>query len=510
MTPHDTYLELAAIAIDFPLAPSERGRLEQHLAGCPACARRASAFRGDALALGHLPAVILPERRGAEILAAALHSGAVRHPLRLLVLAALLGLLLVGSLAVGAQLLRNPEDELSVVVLPVPTATPGPEASGSPAPSASAGPHASPVVPASALAWEELGTLNQAGVKGLVAFDGGYVAYGTTDALGPVAWFSADGRTWEATPLAGKHLNCPTWGPPGDEFVPDAEVTTGATNGRQVLLAGAEQLFTDAACSNAGSSVRMVAWVSSDGRTWQRSDGFAPGTTNARVAGAWPVGDGWHVTDEFSGQADPSSAEVWASPDGLAWERAAVALRHTTAAVAPLAIGPDGALIVNERGQQGGPFFGLAAWVGGVWRDVTPPEQCAGEPSIVLPPLAAGSGSWLIAAEQGLCSSADLAGMVGLPPPRGDVGHDLGAGPDAVRDPGLGLRGLWHLRPASSLGQRPEYGRADVGRAWISCPGLPPGRRPGRRDRARCRRDRLAARRRPARGDARAERPRIV
>ena len=63
MKPHDTFLELAAIAIDFPLAPADRGRLEQHLASCPACARRASAFRGDALALGHLPAVILPERR---------------------------------------------------------------------------------------------------------------------------------------------------------------------------------------------------------------------------------------------------------------------------------------------------------------------------------------------------------------------------------------------------------------------------------------------------------------
>ena len=107
MTAHDTYLRLAAVALDFPLAPSDRGRLEAHLAACPACARRASAYRGDALALGHLPAVVLPERRGAEILASALHPAAVRNPVRLLVLAALLGLLLLGSLAVGAQLLRT-------------------------------------------------------------------------------------------------------------------------------------------------------------------------------------------------------------------------------------------------------------------------------------------------------------------------------------------------------------------------------------------------------------------
>ena len=135
MTAHDTFLQLAATAIDFGLAPPERSRLEAHLAACPACARRAAAYRGDAVALGHLPAVVLPERRGSEILAAALHPAAVLHPLRLLVLAALLGLLLLGSLAVGAQLLRRNDD--LAVVLPVPTVTPGPDASASPAPSAS-------------------------------------------------------------------------------------------------------------------------------------------------------------------------------------------------------------------------------------------------------------------------------------------------------------------------------------------------------------------------------------
>ena len=139
MKPHDTFLELAAIAIDFPLAPADRGRLEQHLAGCPACVRGASAIRGDALAIGALPAVTLPDRRGAEILAAALHPGAIRHPFRLLVLAALLGLMLLGSLAVGAQLMRHPEEDLSVV-LPVPTQSAMPDASASAMPDASASP----------------------------------------------------------------------------------------------------------------------------------------------------------------------------------------------------------------------------------------------------------------------------------------------------------------------------------------------------------------------------------
>ena len=138
MKPHDTFLELAAIAIDFPLASAERGRLEQHLAGCAACGRTAHALRGDALALSHLPPVILPERRGAEILAAALHPHAVRNPVRLLVVAALLGLLLLGSLAAGAELLRRMDQDDLGVVLPVPSQAASPDAG----PSASPGPAA--------------------------------------------------------------------------------------------------------------------------------------------------------------------------------------------------------------------------------------------------------------------------------------------------------------------------------------------------------------------------------
>ena len=144
MKPHDTFLELAAIAIDFPLASADRGRLEQHLAGCAACGRTAHALRGDALAFSHLPPVTLPERRGAEILAAALHPPVVRNPVRLLAIAALLGLLLLGSLAAGAELLRRMDDDLGVV-LPVPSQAASPEAGPSAAPSSSPLAPAAPV-----------------------------------------------------------------------------------------------------------------------------------------------------------------------------------------------------------------------------------------------------------------------------------------------------------------------------------------------------------------------------
>jgi hypothetical protein len=145
MKPHDTYLQLAAIAIDYPLAPADRGRLEAHLASCPACARSAHGFRADAIAFGDLPRVTLPERRAGEILAAAMHPPAIRHPLRLVLVAALLALLAIGSLAVGAEVLRRLDEEKLLVVPPVATETPGPVPSASTVPSASDVPSAPPV-----------------------------------------------------------------------------------------------------------------------------------------------------------------------------------------------------------------------------------------------------------------------------------------------------------------------------------------------------------------------------
>jgi len=81
MTSHSSFLELAAAAIDFRLSPSERRDLEHHLGDCHACARTIAAIRGDATAMAHLPPVVLPERRGLEILDSVLRPATNRHEL---------------------------------------------------------------------------------------------------------------------------------------------------------------------------------------------------------------------------------------------------------------------------------------------------------------------------------------------------------------------------------------------------------------------------------------------
>ena len=127
MKPHDAFRELAAAAIDFPLSGAERSRLDAHVAGCPECARFVAGLRVDAQLLTALPRMTVPERRGTEILQAALHPAHAAHPLRLVVVAALLALLAIGSVTVGAEFLG-----VAGRTCPggsVPTATDAPDAS---------------------------------------------------------------------------------------------------------------------------------------------------------------------------------------------------------------------------------------------------------------------------------------------------------------------------------------------------------------------------------------------
>ena len=190
MKPHDTYLAFAAMAMDEPLAPSDDARLDQHLETCATCAREVARMRRDAREYAELAVLPLPGRRGDEILAAALRPGVVFHFARILAVAALLGLLLIGSLAVGSQLLRR-DDDLSVV-LPVPSETAAPSESRIPStPSTTATPMAEP-------------TASPSSAPGFVLRAG--TATGGCDAIG----VEYQGLTWRIDPAADEPVTAIT------------------------------------------------------------------------------------------------------------------------------------------------------------------------------------------------------------------------------------------------------------------------------------------------------------
>ena len=140
MTPHDEFLELAAAAIDFELEPSEQNALDVHLAACTPCRRRVIALRHDArMARDSTPFVLAPERAQAIWQRIDQPRRVSAPTLRLIAVAALLGLLAVSAVGVGAALLRDAED-LSEAVTPPPIAEATAGASPAPTSAPSAGP----------------------------------------------------------------------------------------------------------------------------------------------------------------------------------------------------------------------------------------------------------------------------------------------------------------------------------------------------------------------------------
>ena len=305
-------------------------------------AAEAAAAAPDELrrAVAAIPATV-PASRG-ERLSAALgwRPAGIPRPVWLLLVAALL-LALVGSTAfIGARLLKSwplpPRDPDALVPTAVPSALPTPSPSPSPV-----------VLDPSTAHWTKLGVAGGSGA--LVAFDGGYVALGSLPYAGPpgsepAAFFSADGVSWEGTPLATMVPNCPDWGPAGAEDVPDAEVRAITTNGIEVVIVGEEVPHDTAGCANVAASVRPVAWHSPDGRTWQRSAPFEVGGPNSRATAVWPIPNGWQAAVEG---AVTETITVWESIDGLAWhqvgEPAAVSDVSVYAGAAP-----DGTVVMSR------------------------------------------------------------------------------------------------------------------------------------------------------------------
>jgi hypothetical protein len=136
MTDHRRTLALAATAIDWQLAPAERHELDDHLASCSSCARRAQALRQDAARVQNVPQHNTPERVRSIVLDATVDRSRLPQRSRLLLIAAavlLLAALIGGTVAVGA--LVRYFDRFALVPLPstAPVQAPSPAVLPSPA-----------------------------------------------------------------------------------------------------------------------------------------------------------------------------------------------------------------------------------------------------------------------------------------------------------------------------------------------------------------------------------------
>jgi hypothetical protein len=232
--------------------------------------------------------------------------------------------LLVGSLEVGAGLLRRPKDDLSVV-LPVPTAIPAPTEATSPG--ASPAGSAVPVPSAVAVLGETwapatvpvvldrpVGRIEAvtAGGPGFVAVGRGCI--GNTPSCEAIVWTSADGRSWVRAP--------------GSD----------ATNiGSAFPMSGPEIGMFDVAAGSPGivaigyaarPDMQATVWFSPDGTSWERLP--LGGVASTRVhAVAW---DGREFVVVGEDRTNPprtaqeivkarAKAAVWTSADGRTWSR---------------------------------------------------------------------------------------------------------------------------------------------------------------------------------------------
>lgn len=171
MTSHDTFLELAAAAVDEPLSAREADALNAHLATCASCRLTAALFRADAARLVALPArSVRPEVRAAVV--ASLHGPGrrgTRPRTMTLLLAAALALALAGAaVMVGARLQDHSHNDQPLSWTS--TTLPDPDTGGSERPAAAA-----------------------AVGDGVMVVGGG--------GGGALAWTTTDGLTWDVTTL---------------------------------------------------------------------------------------------------------------------------------------------------------------------------------------------------------------------------------------------------------------------------------------------------------------------
>lgn len=301
MTEHQRYRELAAAGLTFKLDASEDRELAAHLASCASCRRFAAGLRADAQAIATLPQRDAPPRVAAAVRAGRprRRSGG-RSPILLAATVGLVGLISLGTLAVGARLATERRATQ-------PSVGPAPSVQPSSVPLET-------LAPIPPLAWQGVGDQPDFhaphGVMEAVTAGGpGFVAVGDGCAKGDkrchaAVWTSVDGLTWRRVP------DSPVFDVGPYVASRRGEMTDVIPGGPGLIAVGRELLLNER---------RTVVWTSPDGLTWTRaadSPSFERGTIEAVTAG----GPGYvAVGSEIVGTL--AVAAVWTSVDGVAWER---------------------------------------------------------------------------------------------------------------------------------------------------------------------------------------------
>jgi hypothetical protein len=265
------------------------------------------------------------------------------HAIRLMVLSALLA-------ACGADAHGSPTPLPEMSAEPTTSASPVQPSQGGPAsPSALETPapgQSSPPPTPEILGphWEHIGQVAaDRWVSQLLGFDSGYVAFSQMYTVGMSdAWFSSDGVGWAKVDL-GAGPGCRN--PDDTSDVRLDGIEAGTSTKVSVLLVGSE-VYADPDTSFC--TKRAVAWLSHDGRSWQRSAPFGePGESEAQAA--WPIAGGWEAAvaqyewrDETA--MDTVRTTVWRTADGAEWEQvsdSALAPAEVIGSAPPAAAGAD-------------------------------------------------------------------------------------------------------------------------------------------------------------------------
>ena len=301
MNRHQTALTLTAIAIDFSLTASERATLDGHLATCDSCAYTTHALRSDAAAIASLPVPLLDRRRAEAVLAGVVEGPAVGRPaLRLLVAMAVITLLALGSLAVGAEMLRRAEQKDLSVVPPIP----------SPSAVADASPVAAPGI---GLSWTPVTmpgwTVPDPGgstMDGVIAGGPGAIAWGWTYGVPAQVWTTADGIDWQPATIEFPADADPEYQEPGT-------ISSVTPWGSGYVAAGFY--------SRLETGRRTLVWTSTDGRTWTpvpHDAVFEIGIMDNLVAWRGELLAFGHAPAGAMGGG--AGAQLWSSPDGITWK----------------------------------------------------------------------------------------------------------------------------------------------------------------------------------------------